>query len=384
MTRARQSTIAATGTVSGSSSSFRSWLAAVRPVGPQRISLRCAQGAVLADDVRATVPLPPFDNSAMDGYAVAAADVAAASPQAPVTLPVDDEIIAGDGRQLRLAAGRCMRIMTGAPMPSGADAVIRVEWTDGGTEKVSISRGASSGACVRRLGEDAAPGRLLLAAGTRLGSLQIGLLAAAGCADFLARPRPKAAVSWSLRPPETPESDPVQVRGWEDGRVMLAAAARRAEFTVQQARARGGGRGSGERTGPDGPVDLAIIGGGGSHGAGWAVLTAPGEIPVLVLPPEPVSAFLAFRAVAAPLMDALQGCLAPDRNISRAVLTAPLRSPSRAAFLPAARDRREGAVTPLGIPSAAALGKADAVIFVPAAGAALPAGAEVEVLELPR
>jgi len=384
MTRARQSTIAATGTVPGSSSSFRSWLAAVRPAGRQRISLRYAQGAVLAEDVRATVPLPPFDNSAMDGYAVAAADVAAASPQAPVVLPVDDEIIAGDGRQLRLAAGRCMRIMTGAPMPSGADAVIRVEWTDGGTEKVIISRAAGSGACVHRRGEDAAPGRLLLAAGTRLGALQIGLLAAAGCADSLGRPRLEAAISWPLRPPETPGADPVQARAWEDGRVMLAAAARRAGFTVQQARARSGSRGSGERTGPDGPADLAIIGGGGSHGAGWTELTAAGGIPVLVLPPEPVSAFLAFRAVAAALMDALQGRLAPDRDVSRAVLTASLRSPKRSAFLPAARGRQEGTVTPLGIPSAAALGKADAVIFVSAPGAALPAGAEVEVLELPR
>ena len=107
-------------------------LAAIRPLPPRELGLDEADGAVLAEDVTAAWPLPPFDNSAMDGYAVLAADVAAATPERPVTLPVRGEVPAGDTRPHELAPGTCLRIMTGAPLPSGADAVVPVEWTDGG------------------------------------------------------------------------------------------------------------------------------------------------------------------------------------------------------------------------------------------------------------
>src|SRR4051794_39098831 len=109
-------------------------LDAVRPLSPIEVELERALGTLLAEDVTSPVPLPPFDNSAMDGYAVRAADVAAA----PVTLPVIDDIAAGDGRVHAVGPGLVTRIMTGAPMPGGADAVVPVEWTDGGTTHVMI------------------------------------------------------------------------------------------------------------------------------------------------------------------------------------------------------------------------------------------------------
>ncbi|MBX6166999.1 MAG: molybdopterin molybdenumtransferase MoeA, partial [Thermobispora bispora] len=111
-------------------------LAAVRPLAPLEIDLDHALGTVLAEDVTAPVPLPPFDNSAMDGYAVRAEDVASA----PVTLPVVDDIAAGDGGVHAIGPGHAARIMTGAPLPAGADAVVPVEWTAGGTARVTIDR----------------------------------------------------------------------------------------------------------------------------------------------------------------------------------------------------------------------------------------------------
>ena len=108
-------------------------LAAIRPVDPVWVPLVHADGSVLAEHVTATTPLPSFDNSAMDGYAVHAADLAGASADTPVTLPVRGEIAAGDTGDYRVEAGSCLQIMTGARLPEGADAVVPVEWTDGGT-----------------------------------------------------------------------------------------------------------------------------------------------------------------------------------------------------------------------------------------------------------
>ena len=108
----------------------------VQRLPPTGLDLLDAQGCVLAQDVRSEVALPGFRNSAMDGYAVRAADLSTASPGEPVTLPVVHDIAAGSTRALSLAAGQSMRIMTGAPMPAGADAVVPVELTDGGLGSV--------------------------------------------------------------------------------------------------------------------------------------------------------------------------------------------------------------------------------------------------------
>ena len=164
-------------------------LAAIRPLTPRELSLEDADGGVLAEDITAQWPLPPFDNSAMDGYAVRAADLAAATAEHPVTLPVTGEVAAGDTREHQVAPGSCLRIMTGAPMPAGADAVVPVELTDGGIAQVAIREAVRPGDSVRRAGGDAAPGDALLAAGIRLGPAALGLLAASGRASVLARPQ---------------------------------------------------------------------------------------------------------------------------------------------------------------------------------------------------
>ncbi|MEX5634821.1 gephyrin-like molybdotransferase Glp [Parafrankia sp. FMc2] len=169
-------------------------LDAIVPMAPRRTVLREAHGCVLAADVRATVAVPGFDNSAMDGYAARAAEVAAASEAAPVTMTVSDEIMAGPVRPGPLLAGTVARIMTGAPLPAGADTIVQLEWTDGGTGTVRIHQAPRRGLHIRRAGEDIAPGNLVLASGTVLGAAQIGLLAAVNVARPAVHPRPRVAV----------------------------------------------------------------------------------------------------------------------------------------------------------------------------------------------
>ena len=135
-------------------------------------------------------PLPGFDNSAMDGYAVRVADLASL----PASLPVDGDIAAGPASPLRVHPGSCVRIMTGAMIPPGADAVVPVEWTDGGVQQVTIDQRPDVGAFIRRAGEDVKAGELVLPKGTHLGSAQIGLAAAVGRPRLRVRPRPRVVV----------------------------------------------------------------------------------------------------------------------------------------------------------------------------------------------
>jgi len=158
------------------------------------LNLLDAQGCVLAQDVTSEVALPGFTNSAMDGYAVHAADVTAASEKTPVGLPVVHDIAAGNTQALSLAPGQSMRIMTGAPMPHGADAVIPVEHTDGGLARVTILAPVPVGNSVRQAGEDVEAGDLVMRAGTRLGPRQIALLAAVGVGQVQVTPKPRVVV----------------------------------------------------------------------------------------------------------------------------------------------------------------------------------------------
>ena len=173
---------------------FSRIVATVRRLPSIGLNLLDAQGCVLAQDVTSEVPLPGFTNSAMDGYAVHAADLAAASEEAPVTLPVVHDIPAGNTQALSLAPGQSMRIMTGAPMPHGADSVVPVERTDGGLAKVTISAPVSVGDSVRQAGEDVCAGDLVLRDGTRLGPRQIALLAAVGTDQVQVTPKPRVVV----------------------------------------------------------------------------------------------------------------------------------------------------------------------------------------------
>ena len=169
-------------------------LAGIGSMAPIEMALLDAQGLLLAENVITEVPLPGFDNSAMDGYAVRAVDTRAAGPDNPVQLPVTGDVVAGTKSRSGMGPGLSVRIMTGAPIPAGADAVIPLERTDRGVAKVTISEPVLSGECIRRAGEDLAAGAPALSAGAAIGPQQIALLAAVGRDRVLVRPRPRVVV----------------------------------------------------------------------------------------------------------------------------------------------------------------------------------------------
>lgn len=166
-------------------------VAEVRRLPVERVALLDALGRVLAREAVAPLTLPPWDNSAMDGYAVVGADVESAAEHSPVRLPVVETIAAGAFPSRPIGRGESMRIMTGAPLPEGADTVVRVEDTDGGTITVDIRNARDAGRNVRRRGEDINEGERVLPAGIPIGAAQIGVLASIGQAavDVFRRPR---------------------------------------------------------------------------------------------------------------------------------------------------------------------------------------------------
>lgn len=153
-----------------------------------------ADGAVLAEDVRSPVALPLWDNSAMDGYACRASDVRNASADAPVRLRVVEQVAAGSFPVRAVGGGEAIRIATGAPVPDGADSVVRVEDTDRGDVLVEIRDGRDAGRNVRPAGEDVAKGAIVASAGTVLGPAQIALLASVGASRVMVHRRPRVAI----------------------------------------------------------------------------------------------------------------------------------------------------------------------------------------------
>jgi molybdopterin molybdotransferase len=202
---------------------------------PIELALLDAQGLLSAEEVVAAAPLPGFDNSSMDGYAVRAQDVAGASEQHPVQLPVVGDVAAGSRVPHSVGPGLCVRIMTGAPMPAGADAVVPVEWTDGGVARVSISRPAEPGRYVRRRGEDVRAGDVAIRAGTPVGPAQVGLLAAVGRERLLVRPRPRVVVISTGSELVDVGRQPGPGELIDSNSYMLAAAARDAGAEVYRA-----------------------------------------------------------------------------------------------------------------------------------------------------
>jgi molybdopterin molybdotransferase len=169
-------------------------LGAVERLEPEEVPLEASLGRVLADDVLSPVHQPPWDNSAMDGYAVRADDVRGASPDRPVRLAVVDDVPAGGFPSRTIGPGEAARIMTGAPTPEGADSVVRVEHTDAGDEVVEVRDDGDVGRNIRRRGEDLAEGALALEAGTAIGPAAMGVLAIAGVARPRVVRRPVVAV----------------------------------------------------------------------------------------------------------------------------------------------------------------------------------------------
>jgi molybdopterin molybdotransferase len=165
-------------------------LAAVELLDTETIDLGDALGRVLREDIAATHDIPSADNSAMDGYAVRAADVA----NAPITLRVIEDLPAGKIARGRVTDGTAMRIMTGALLPDGADSVVQVELTDGGSAEVQIREAVRSGTNVRRRGEDMRAGDVVLRAGTRIGPAEVGVLASAQRRSVSVARRPTIAI----------------------------------------------------------------------------------------------------------------------------------------------------------------------------------------------
>ncbi|MGZ8178412.1 molybdopterin molybdotransferase MoeA [Williamsia sp. SKLECPSW1] len=386
-----------------------------------RIPIGEASGRVTVADIRAPIALPGFDNSAMDGYAVRAGDVAGACDDAPVRLPVAEDIPAGRTDELTLAPGTAHRIMTGAPMPDGADAVVQVEYTDGGTDTVSVRRAVGPGTSVRRAGSDITADDLALESGTVLRAPQIGLLAALGIAEVEVPARPHVVVlstgselvaaGQPLRHGQIHESNGAMLCAALTAAGSRATALHFVPDDVEEFRAH-----LDAIVDSDDPPDLVLTSGGVSAGAYEVVKDAlerddvdfvkvamqPGmpqgcghytaasgrAVPIVTLPGNPVSAQVSFEVfVRPPLRDAIR--LPRERPRARAVLTDDLRSPQ------GKRQFRRGVVEtdgdgslrvhPIGPPSShhlRYLASANALIDIPAGTADVSAGHSVDVLLL--
>ena len=329
----------------------------VQPTGQsQHVRLAEAGGRVLAAPVVSRVDIPAFANSAMDGYAVRHADLTAT----PVTLRVIGEVPAGSPHDPAAGPGECVRIMTGAAVPSFADAIVPVEDTDGGTALVEIRVTPTPGAHVRSAGGDIAAGDVVAAAGDRLTPGMLGALAAAGYTHADVRPRPVVLVA-STGDELVADGSPL-ARGQihESNAVVLAASLSRDGAEVVTAPplrddlefvAEWLDRNSGS-------ADLVILTGGVSVGdydvvrdvllahaggtfrhvrmqpgkpQGWGLW--PGGTPVVALPGNPLSAALSYEVLVRPLLHRMLGT-SPARSLVAAAATG-WRSPSgRAQLLP--------------------------------------------------
>jgi molybdopterin molybdotransferase len=169
-------------------------LSEIKPLAPEAVPLRQALGRVLADDVSATVTMPPWSNSSMDGYAVRSADITPVMSGERVQLRVIATIAAGEFASRALKRGEAMRIMTGAPIPGGADSVIRKEDTDGGSEKVEIREARDVWKNIRDAGEDFQRGDLLGKRGSPIKPALLGVLASSGIATVQVFGQPKVAI----------------------------------------------------------------------------------------------------------------------------------------------------------------------------------------------
>ena len=389
-------------------------LAAISPLPPVSLELADAEGCVLAEDVTAAVSLPSFDNSSMDGYAVHAADTTHSSERKPLTLEVTAEIAAGDTGAYQLASGTAIKIMTGARMPAGADAVVPVEWTDGGGKRVEIYRPVAAGNAVRYVGGDATEGETLLTKGIRMRPMQIAVAASAGRKMIKVRPRPRVVVLSTGNELTEPGTPLVPGQIWDSNSYMLAAAAREAGAVTSR-----------RAVLPDDPAgvlsaleaqlseaDLLVTTGGVSMGGEHDVVKAAlrelgtvafgkvamqpgmpqgfgtlgeGRVPIFTLPGNPVSAYVSFQLFVRPAIAALQDTGDLRLPVARATLTGPVRSPEgRRSFLRGVLTG--GQVAPLsgqGSHQIAALGRANALIVVPEETTRLPEGEAVDVLVLP-
>ncbi len=389
-----------------------------KPVETENLPLAECAGRVLAEDIAAATDLPPFDNSSMDGFAVRAADAAGASPASPRTLRVVADIAAGAALQMILAPGEAARIMTGAPLPEGADAVVPVEDTDfneraPGTPapaQIQVFQPAEAGGFVRPRGMDARAGQVVLAKGHRLRPQDIGLLAMLGAANVSVYRKPRVAlfssgdellaVEQPLTAGKVHDSNSyalaaqVESAGADCIRLGIAADTRATiEVLLEQAAAS--------------RADLILSSAGVSVGAYdfvkeaveahgqldfWRVNMRPGKplafgnyrgVPFFGLPGNPVSAFVTFEVFARAAIEKLSGLNGSSRPRTRVRLDEAVESDGRESYLRAVVRPADGVLSARltghqGSGNLLSLVQANALLIVPAGVKSLPAGREVE------
>ena len=393
-------------------------LTGVGALGEETIDLRDALGRVLARDVVAPVSLPLWDNASMDGFAVRAADVGGASVEAPARLRIVETIAAGKRGTRVVGPGEAARIMTGAPLPDGADCVVRVEDTVSSGDAVEIRDDRDAGANVRAAGEDVRTGAVVVRAGTTLGAAHVGVLASIGCARPVVHRRPRVAIL-ATGDELVPLDDFGEVLA---GRRIVSSNSYSLEAAVRVA----GGEADSIGIAPDDPAalaerlraadgcDLIVTSGGVSVGdfdytrtvvaelggslSLWRVRMRPGApigfgrlfgVPWLGLPGNPVSALVTFELFGRPLLRTLAGSVRPHRRTVQVVLDeeivlrAPLTHFLRCVLVDgddgSLRARLTGAQSSGMLTSMSA---ADALLVVPPEPATLPAGSTVRAIPL--
>ncbi len=369
-------------------------LEAVEPLRAERAPLDEAAGRYLAEAVRAARAAPPFTCSAMDGYALRAADA-----PGPVSLLVAQTLYAGDRPDRPLRPGEAARIFTGAPLPEGADTVVREEATRAQGDRVAVVEAPRRGGNVRLEGEDVARGAVALEAGTRLGARQVGLCAAVGVAEVAVRRRPLVALLATgdeVVRGRTPDSNGAAVAGLL--RSLGALVSRRAvpDDPEAVAAAIGGALAAADAVVTIGGVSVgerdhvpAALGRLGAQVRVHGVPMKPGKpflfalagaAPVLGLPGSPSACLVAFEVFARPALLRLAGASRLHRRAVRVPLAEPVSGrPGRARFLWAMLDP-DGRVRPLGRDAAQVRGPAlaDALVRLPEGTGDLGAGEEVE------
>ncbi|GAB4504690.1 MAG: molybdopterin molybdotransferase MoeA [Anaerolineales bacterium] len=393
-------------------------LSHLRPVQSESLPLEECARRVLAADIAAPHDLPPFDNSSMDGFAVLSTDVADATPASPRTLSVVADIPAGSHPGITLLPGQAARIMTGAPLPDGANAVVPVEETDfneraSGTplpQTVQIYKAVRPGDSVRTRGMDVRAGQLILRAGRQLRPPDLGLLAMLGMAQITVYRRPRVAllssgdellpVHATLQPGKVRDSNTytltaaIQEAGAEVLRLGIAVDRYEAvEAMLQNATAQG--------------VDLILSSAGVSVGAFdfvksvveaqgkltfWRVNMRPGKplafgeyqgIPFIGLPGNPVSAFVGFEVFVRPALEKLGGSNLTVRPRLRVRLTEAIESDGRESYLRAEIREENGLLTARltghqGSGNLLSLVQGNALLIIPSGVKSLAAGADTD------
>lgn len=393
-------------------------LSSITALPVEMVSITAALGRVLGHDVQATIDLPPFANSSMDGFALRAADVSQATTETPVTLRVIMDIPAGVAPSQSVNAGEAARIMTGAPMPTGADAVIPVEdtdvnWQAGGDttlpEQVQVFRCVDQGAYVRPAGENVRVGQTVLQAGTVLRPQDIGIIAALGFPRVTVVRQPRIAivstgdelvdVDQPLTPGKIRDVNGHTISGLVSDLGGIPLRLPIAHDTLDEARDL-------FNTALEQQPDVIISSAGVSVGTYdvvravldelgkvgfWRVNVRPGKplafgnlkgVPFFGLPGNPVSAMVTFDIFVRPALLKLLG-RHDDTQTIMATLDQDLTSDGRRSYLRVTLERTDGAVIahPTGTQSSGALMSmvlADGLLIIPedvttvAAGTALP------------